>query len=46
MMQTIFLSCLFGAVCAMALWAAVSARATMDEVMRRADRFSRPPGES
>jgi len=44
-MQTILLSCLFGVGCAMALWAAISARATMDEVMRRADRFS-PPGES
>jgi hypothetical protein len=42
-MQTILLSCLFGVLCAMGLWAAVSARATMDQVIRRG-RLS-PPEE-
>jgi len=37
-MQTVLLSCLYGAVCAMGLWAAVSACATMDEMTRRAGR--------
>lgn len=43
-MQAILLSCLFGAVCAMALWVAFSVRATVDEVMRRGGRPF-PPGE-
>lgn len=43
-MQTVLLSCLFGAVCAVAPSAAVSASATIDEMMRRAGkRF--PPEE-
>jgi hypothetical protein len=43
-MQMVLLSCVFGAVCAMGLWAAVSVRATVDEVMRRGGRPF-PPGE-
>jgi len=43
-MQTVLLSCLFGAVCAMALRAAASAFATTDEMMRRAGKCF-PPEE-
>lgn len=43
-MQVVFLSCLFGAGCAMALWAAFSAQATADEIVRRGGRPF-PPGE-
>jgi hypothetical protein len=39
-MQTILLSCLFGTVCVMGSWAAVSARATIDEMLRRGARLS------
>ena len=44
-MQTIVLSCRFGAVGAMAVWAAVSARASVVEILRRSDKlhpFQRP----
>ncbi len=43
-MQMVLLSCLFGAVCAMGLWAVVSAHATIDEIVRRGGRPF-PPGE-
>jgi hypothetical protein len=39
-MQTLLLSCLFGAVCAMVLWVAGSASALRDRMMRRGDRLS------
>lgn len=40
-MQTVVLSCLFGAVSAMVLWVAVSTDARIDEIMRRG-KFSPP----
>jgi hypothetical protein len=40
-MQTVLLSCALGATCAMALRAAVSAYATMDELVRHGRLF--PP---
>lgn len=43
-MQLVFLSCLFGVGCAMGLWAALSARATIDEIVRRGG-TPFPPGE-
>ena len=36
-MQTILLSCLFGAVCTMVLWAAGSASAMREQMMRRGE---------
>jgi hypothetical protein len=36
-MQTILLSCLFGAVCTMVLWAAGSASAMRERMMRRGE---------
>ncbi len=44
-MQTILLSCLFGAVCTMVLWVAGSAVAIRDRMMRRGGKFS-PPEET
>jgi hypothetical protein len=44
-MQTIVLSCLFGAVCAMVLCAAGSANAMRDRMMRRGGELS-PPEET
>jgi hypothetical protein len=43
-MQTIILSCLFGAVCAMVLWVAVSASEMRDAMMRRGGPLA-PPEE-
>jgi type III secretory pathway component EscT len=43
-MQTVLLSCLFGAVCTMILWAAGSAGTLRERVMRRAGKLS-PPEE-
>ena len=43
-MRFIVLSCLFGAGTAMALWASVTARATIDEIVRRGGRPF-PPGQ-
>jgi hypothetical protein len=43
-MQTVVLCCLFGAVCAMVLWAAVAASAMRDQMMRRGGMLS-PPEE-
>jgi hypothetical protein len=43
-MQTILLSCLFGAVGAMVLWVAGSASAMRDRMMRRGGRLA-PPEE-
>jgi Na+-transporting NADH:ubiquinone oxidoreductase subunit NqrE len=43
-MQVILLSCLFGVVCGMGLWVAVSAQATVDEMMRRSGK-PLPPEE-
>jgi hypothetical protein len=37
-MQIMLLSCLFGAGCAMGLWAVVSTHATIDEIVRRGGR--------
>jgi len=37
-MRFIVLSCLFGAGAAMAIWASVAARATIDEIVRRGGR--------
>jgi hypothetical protein len=42
-MQTIFLSFLFGAMCAMVLWAASSVAVMRDQIMRRYRSF--PPSE-
>ncbi len=41
-MQTIVLSCLFGAVCAMVACVAGSASAMHDQMMRRGGSLSRP----
>jgi len=43
-MQIVFLSCLFGAMCAMGLWASASVHATIDEIVRRGG-WPFPPGE-
>jgi hypothetical protein len=43
-MQIVLLSCLFGAVCAMGLWASVSTLPTIDEITRRGG-SPFPPGE-
>jgi hypothetical protein len=43
-MLTILLSCLFGAVCTMVLWAAGSANEMRDQMMRRGGELS-PPEE-
>jgi hypothetical protein len=43
-METIILSCVFGAVCTMVLWAAGSAAATRNQMMRRGGRLA-PPEE-
>jgi len=39
-MQTILLSCLFGAVCAMVLWVAGSASTMHDRMIRRGGRLA------
>ena len=44
-MLFIVLSCFFGAGTAMALWASVAARETIDEIVRRGGRPF-PPGEA
>jgi len=44
-MQTVLLSCLFGAVCTMVLWAAGSANAMRDRMLRRGGELS-PPEET
>jgi hypothetical protein len=44
-MQTIILSCLFGVVCTMVLWAAGSANAMRDRMMRRGGELF-PPEET
>jgi hypothetical protein len=44
-MQIIILSCLFGAACTMVLWAAGSASAMRDRMMRRGGELL-PPEES
>jgi len=41
-MQTVFVSCAFGIVCAMGLWAAISACATRDEMTRMLQRAGKP----
>jgi hypothetical protein len=41
-MQTLILSCLFGAVCAMVMWVAGSAAVKRDEMMRRGGRLAPP----
>ncbi len=41
-MQSLLLSCLFGAVCAMVLWVLGSASAKRDHLMRRGDKLLRP----
>jgi hypothetical protein len=41
-MQIILLSCLFGAVCTMVLWAAGSASVMRDQMMRRGGELSPP----
>jgi hypothetical protein len=43
-MQTIVLSCVFGAVCTMVLWVVSSASVKRDELMRRSGRLF-PPEE-
>ncbi len=43
-MQTVILSCLFGVVCTMVLWAAGWAAATRDRMMQRGGRLA-PPEE-
>jgi hypothetical protein len=43
-MKMVFLSLVFGAVCAMGAWAAMSAHATINEIVRRGGRPF-PPGE-
>jgi len=43
-MQTILLSCAFGAVCTMVLWIAGAAAVRRDEMMRRGGRLA-PPDE-
>ncbi len=43
-MQTLLLSCLFGAVCTMVLWVLSSASAKRDYLMRRGDKLL-PPEE-
>jgi hypothetical protein len=43
-MQTLLLSCLFGAVCTMVLWVVSSAAAKRDYLMRRGDKLL-PPEE-
>ena len=37
-MQTVILSCIFGAVCSMVLWVVGSAAATRDQMIRRSGR--------
>jgi hypothetical protein len=44
LMQTLLLSCAFGAVCTMVLWAAGAAAVRRDEMMRRGGRLA-PPDE-
>ena len=41
-MQTLLLSCGFGAVCSMVLWVLGSATAKRDFLMRRGDKLLRP----
>jgi hypothetical protein len=43
-MQTLLLSCLFGAVCTMVLWTLGSAAAKRDHLMRHGDKLF-PPEE-
>ena len=43
-MQTVLLSCLFGAVCTMVLWVVSSASAKRDALLRRGGRLA-PPEE-
>jgi hypothetical protein len=43
-MQTILLSCLFGAICTMVLWVVSAVATKRDQMMRRDARFS-PPEE-
>jgi hypothetical protein len=43
-MQTLVLSCVFGAVCTMVLWVVCSASAKRDALMRRSGRLF-PPEE-
>jgi len=43
-MQTLLLSCLFGAVCTMVLWVLSSVAAKRDQIMRRGGKFF-PPEE-
>jgi hypothetical protein len=43
-MKMVLLSLVFGAVCAMGAWAAMSAHATINEIVRRGGRPF-PPGE-
>ena len=43
-MQTVFLSCVFGAVCTMVLWVISSVAAKRDQMMRRGSGFL-PPEE-
>jgi hypothetical protein len=44
LMQTLLLSCLFGAVCTMVLWVLGSAAAKRDDLMRRSGKLF-PPDE-
>ena len=43
-MQTVLLSCVFGAVCTMILWVVSSVAAKREQMMRRGDTLS-PPEE-
>jgi len=43
-MQTVLLSCVFGAVCTMVLWVISSAAAKREQMMRRGGRLG-PPEE-
>jgi hypothetical protein len=43
-MQTVLLSCVFGAVCTMVLWVISSAAAKREQMMRRSGRLA-PPEE-
>jgi hypothetical protein len=41
-MQTVLLSCLFGAVCTMVLWVISAAAVRRDQMIRRGAKFSAP----
>jgi hypothetical protein len=43
-MLIFLLSCLFGAVCVVGMWTAVTARTTIDDIIKRGGRPF-PPGE-